>query len=247
MSKIDAYTSERDLAMLHHFVLFTSHDLFDRRAIYGSQDIDIMSLATSHGHIMHAIIAAAALHLRETTPAGGCYTELEAKHWLSASSKFRTVLRVYGLVTNPDPLLTTCMLLNMLAFANVGSAETAFSTNRSPFTPTTPDSLQWISVRLGLSTLLLGLSRRIKGDSIWLPLSPASGTKEVYDDRPGVEDIPPSYIIMSDTTPSSVSEAPEDPNGIASGHPYLRLVRRVITPRRLYNEATGQMDHSLNR
>ena len=205
-----------------------------------------MSLATSHAHIMHAMLAAAALHLRETTPAGKCYTELEAKHWLSASSDFRKALSLYSASTNPDPLLTTCMLLNLLAFANVGRAEHAYSTNRWPFTPTTPDSLQWLFVQLGFSPLLIGLSQRIKGDSIWLPIFLASGGKDIYDDRPGVEDIPPSYISMFDITPSSICESPEDPSGITPGHLYLRLVRRLLTLRNLYNEVTDPVNHNLN-
>ena len=237
-----SFTSSLDLSMLHHFLSHTARDLFDPRAMYGSQDIDIMSLAVSHAHIMHAILAAAALHLHETTPSGSRYTELETSHWLSASSSFRGDLTRYDASVNPDPLLTTCMLLNLLAFAHVGPAEVAFSTNRWPFTPTTPTSLQWLALQLGLTPLLTGLSQRTKGDSIWLPLFLASSTADLYDNRDGVDDIPSHYIALFELTEESVCEAHD---GLPR-HPYLRLVRRVVSLRKLYNEATDPANHTLN-
>ncbi|RMZ85986.1 hypothetical protein DV737_g331, partial [Chaetothyriales sp. CBS 132003] len=248
LAEANSFTSDRDLAMLHHFVSNTSRNIFHPRAIYGTQEIDIMSLATSHVHIMHAVLAAAALHLRETTPSGKCYAELETNHWVSASQNFRTQLNLYGEATDPDPLVTTCMLLSLIAFANVPSADQALSTNRWPFTPTTPHSLQWLYVQLGLEPLLREHSQRTPGNSIWLPLFLATGSRELYDDRPGVADIPSAYVALFEITPSSICVA--EANGlnglITVAHPYLRLVRRILSLWKLYNEATGRDDHDLN-
>ncbi|RMZ90039.1 hypothetical protein DV736_g2745, partial [Chaetothyriales sp. CBS 134916] len=247
LTETNSFTSDRDLSMLHHFISNTSRNIFHPRAIYGTQEIDIMSLATSHAHIMHAVLAAAALHLRETTPSGKCYAELETNHWVSASQNFRTELKLYAEATNPDPLVTTCMLLNLLAFANVPSADQALSTNRWPFTPTTPHSLQWLYVQLGLEPLLRGHSQRTQGNSIWLPLYLATSSEEPYDERPGVADIPSPYIALFEITPSSSCVAPERLNSIATiAHPYLRLVRRILSLWNLYNEATDQDHHNSN-
>ena len=130
---------------------------------------------------MHALLAASALHIRETSKTDSLAL-VEAGHWLHASSGFRKELMALSSETRPDPLLTTCMLLNLLSFANVSRTEDV--KKRWPFVnhdEKGQDALQWLRVQLGLSPLLTGLSEKTKGDSIWLSLFMASGHDMLYD------------------------------------------------------------------
>ena len=225
-----AFSTDHDLEMLHHFIDVVGPNMYSKETLQANA-IDIWSLARSVPHVMHAVLASAALHLNVTSPSRS-NALIETGHWVQASSSFRTALANMSSSTNVDPILTTCMLLNLLSFANVGTH--APITSRWPLAPAVPgtDPLQWLSVQLGLTPLLTNLSAKTRDNSIWLPLFLASNYMHLYDERDGTVDIPDQWCeLFSITDDSKIDE-----------HVYLRLVRRVTLLRRIY-DATEQ-EHS---
>jgi hypothetical protein len=126
---------------------------------------------------MHALLAASALHIRfRTAPhltepppesltaalssTNDDFAIIEAGHHLSATAGFRAALSNFHSTTNIDPLLTTCMLLNMLSFA--GLPEPEDHVRRWPF-PGYGGSrpLNWLRIQLGFAPLLGGLSTKV--------------------------------------------------------------------------------------
>ncbi|KIX09170.1 uncharacterized protein Z518_00249 [Rhinocladiella mackenziei CBS 650.93] len=238
-----AFTTDYDLEMLHHFIKVVGPDMYSRRAL-DMQSIDIWSLAQSVPHVMHAVLAASALHLN-TTSNKPLHALIETGHWVHASSSFRTALSKMTWHANPDPLITSCILLNLLSFAHVDVHAPA--TSRWPLAPDIPgaDPLQWFSVQLGLSPLLTGLSARTKGESIWQPLFIASNHTCLYDERDGTVGIPSSWCQLFGITDTSRIEE----------HIYLRLVRRITLLRSIYDSLEfthevsglpGCPDHDIN-
>lgn len=240
-----AFTTEHDLEMLHHFVKVVGPDIYSKRA-FDAASIDIWSLARSVPHVMHAVLAASALHLNSTAPSRAHFY-VETGHWLDASSAFRSALIKSSYNSNPDPVLTTCMLLNLLSFANVDVS--APPDSRWPLAPEIPgvDPLQWLRVQLGLSPILTSLSMNTKGQSIWMPLFIASDHHLLHDERDGIIDIPASYCQLFSL----------DERSQIGDYSYLRLVRRIVMLRaihtnteidhhRRYSESKQKADHDPN-
>ncbi len=220
--------------MLHHFIEVVGPNMYSKETLQ-AKAIDIWSLARSVPHVMHAVLASAALHLNATSPSPS-YALIETGHWVQASSSFRTALANMSNSTNVDPILTTCMLLNLLSFANVDTHAPIIS--RWPLAQDNPgiDPLQWLSVQLGLTPLLTGLSAKTKDQSIWLPLFLASNYMHLYDERDGTVDIPAEWCSLFDITNDAKIEE----------HVHLRLVRRVTLLRSIY-DATEEQHRALNR
>ena len=229
-----AFTTEHDLEMLHHFIDVVGPNMYSKEVLQ-AKAIDIWSLARSVPHVMHAVLASAALHLNATSPSRS-HALIEAGHWVQASASFRTALANMSTSTNVDPILTTCMLLNLLSFANVDTH--APITSRWPLAPDIPgtDPLQWLSVQLGITPLLTGLSSKTIDNSIWMPLFLASNYMYLYDERDGMVDVPGEWCtLLGITEESKIDE-----------HPYLRLVRRVTLLRSIY-DATEKEHFAFNR
>lgn len=127
---------------------------------------------------MHALLAASALHIRfRTAPhltepppesltaalSSTCddFAVIEAGHHLSATAGFRAALsNFHEKTTNVDPMLTTCMLLNLLSFA--GLPEPEDHVRRWPFPGYGGNRpLNWLRIQLGFGPLLGGLSTKV--------------------------------------------------------------------------------------
>jgi hypothetical protein len=203
--------------------------------------IDVLSIASSNPHVMHALLAASALHIRfatvptlteppppsltaalTTSRGSGSrnnddFAYIEAGHHLSASSGFRRALASLDTTTDIDPLLTTCMLLNMLSFA--GLPEPEDHTRRWPFLGYGGDRpLGWLRIQLGFAPLMGGLSTGVKEESAWMRFFQGLGHEVFYDERDGVEGLPVGWCGFWGIDEGSRIE----------GHRYLRVVRRLV-------------------
>ncbi|ETN40753.1 uncharacterized protein HMPREF1541_05033 [Cyphellophora europaea CBS 101466] len=197
--------------------------------------IDVLSIAQSHVHVMHALLAASALHIRfrsnpsltqpppRTLTAALASTNddfavVEAGHHLSATAGFRTALSSLSETTQIDPLLTTCMLLNMLSFAGLPEAED--DVRRWPFLGYGGEQpLHWLRIQLGFAPLMGGLSIKAKRGSAWLAFFEGLDHNVLYDERDGTEGVPEAWCAFW---------AIRDDDGI-DGHRYLRVVRRLVS------------------
>ena len=259
----------QETSLIQHRLIYHTQKFAERAPHF---HIDVISIGCSNRHVMHALLAASALHIRFTrhpnliattaidpapstliscltTPSStDPFASVEAGHHLSASRLFRIALETFytptpyndadmtSTSTTPtpfstpqtpqidiDPLLTTCMLLNMLSFA--GLPEAGPPQSRWPFTqiptPTTPPHarpLNWLRIQLGFSPILSNLTMHMKQTSQWLAFFMTLGHEVFYDDRTGTASIPASFCEFFGINEHSTIE----------NHKYLRLVRRLV-------------------
>jgi hypothetical protein len=207
-------------------------------------------MAQSNAHTMHALLAAAALHIRlhssraslsqppppDLLAALRCkhdeFAVVEAGHHLSATAGFRAALENLAATTDVDPLLTTCMMLNMLSFAGLPGPQEA-GRQRWPFPGYGGERpLGWIRILLGFGPLLGGLSAGVKRESRWMSFFEKLGHEVFYDERGGREGLPDVWAEFWGVDEGSTCDE----------HPYLRVVRRLALIMRLWRESHGKGD-----
>lgn len=148
----DSYESE----LLHHF---TSHTL----ATLGSSSVQevvgsCLAAATNFGFLKHAVLGLAASHLLFLTNGHdlAMYYHLDR-----ALSTFRQRLTSPVAGSEIDPLITSCVLLNTIAFSGSGHEPSASCiTGRS-------GDLQWLTVQKGLKAIVSDAKVSLK-ESSWV-------------------------------------------------------------------------------
>jgi hypothetical protein len=195
---------------------------------------------------MHALLAAAALHIRlhaapsltQKPPADLVaalrtkhdeFAVVEAGHHLSATAGFRAALDDLAATTDVDPLLTTCMVLNMLSFAGLPEADPEGEVGRQrwPFPGHGGEKpLGWVRILLGFGPLLGGLSMGVKRESRWMRFFEKLGHEVFYDERDGPEGLPGAWVEFWGVREGSTCDE----------HPYLRVIRRLALILGLWRE-----------
>lgn len=137
-----------------------------------------------------------------------------------------------GKLVKTDALLTTCMMLNLLSWADVPAVKDEEHRKQMwPFVKRVPGGrspLHWLRVQMGMGALLMGLHRcenRREG-SMWLDLFGKMDHEPIYDDRLGTEGLSVEWCEMFEI----------DDRSEVTGHPYLRMVRRVVHLRGLWED-----------
>lgn len=157
---------------------------------------------------MHAMLATAARYIRDAR-GDVAPSVIELAHWKQAISSFRAKLETSWL-PETDAIISTCMLLNSLSFADDYSTPSIYTSK--PF--------GWLSIQLGLKPLLIS-SRpwRAENKTIWQSLYDASTDPHntYFDERSGKEGLPQPFINLFDITSSSTCE----------DHPYLLVLRKI--------------------
>lgn len=204
--------------------------------------IDVLSIASTSTHVMHALLAASALHIQfanntttltqthtSPSPSSSPIPAIEAAHHLSATTHFRHALALLSqphttpsttLYPEIDPLLTTSMLLNMLSFAGHPTClppEARWPTITPSSTSPQDRPLNWLRVQLGFGLLMTHLTSQMRENSQWMRFFMGLGHEVFYDERDGTEGLPELWCGYF---------------GIGEGsqidrHKYLRVVRRL--------------------
>ncbi|PGH17693.1 hypothetical protein AJ80_04701 [Polytolypa hystricis UAMH7299] len=193
-----AKVNEQYLKAVHHFSLFTTHTLGSPVARHIIRT-KVLPISFTSSHLMHGLIAVSIAHLRNLNPShnSGVYSELY--HWQRALSGFQHELQSPITRENADSMVSTCMVLTILAYI---SDETSID-GSWVFGPA--QTTNWLYTRAGLDGVLPSYDEDGRRSNIWAPvLEDGDDFRGTFsDERPGIEDIPPAFVELCDLTPTS--------------------------------------------
>lgn len=182
------------LAMIHHFVLFTSHTCGSPQGQEIIQSL-VMPIALQTPHLLHALLGISSTHLAhlllppDHEKQHRKYEMSEAWHWSQALKLFRQALAE----NNPssdiareqmDALLSTIMLVAIHQFMlkhEAAGGLSPWTENRNEFTDlsrsfvfkededTRAEAMKWLTIQSGFKMLLGQLGEALQG-SVWLPV-----------------------------------------------------------------------------
>ncbi|KFY44473.1 hypothetical protein V495_03424 [Pseudogymnoascus sp. VKM F-4514 (FW-929)] len=214
------YGNGDDLRLLHHFQTFTGREL-GSPAFDGVGENVVLDLALEHSHLMHAVLAVGATQLRRLDTSNRHIRLAEMKHWQGALSPFRTALNNPLTRDNCDAILMSSILLNLMAFAFI--SESDLSPSKSWVFSSSPDTLNWLYIQLGLRHLL-EQTKAFHVESRLIPIFLASDDDRgtFSDESPGINGLPERFVKVCGLNESS---RPEN----SPYHSALRLLTPLLT------------------
>ncbi|OJD15682.1 hypothetical protein AJ78_04100 [Emergomyces pasteurianus Ep9510] len=200
------------LNSLRHFELFTSHTMGApiARHIIRSQ---VLALALSSPHLMHALIAISRAHLNRLVPSCERSRSEEYHHWERAVALFQHETTLPVSQHNMNAVISTCMMLSILAFTcddTTTSSSWIFSGNRQ--------ATNWLYVQGGLPTILSKYQGRAN-NNIWAPvINDADDHHGTFsDEKPGADGISSVFVELCEI----------DENSNEQNHPYHPPLRAL--------------------
>ena len=148
---------------------------------------------------MHALIAISTMHLRRLAPSYKPDTLPETYHWQRTVDLFQKEIDEPIGLHNMDAVLSTSMLLAVLAFT-YDDHSVAGSWIFSP----TQSSANWLYVQGGLLGILIQCAAHLD-QSIWIPvLNDADDYKGTFSNEdPGPEGLPAAFVDLCEIDASS--------------------------------------------
>ncbi|KAI9722029.1 MAG: hypothetical protein M1812_001989 [Candelaria pacifica] len=180
-----------DLELLHHF---NSHTLGTLGSLSVQKVISsCLPTALQFDFLKHAILALAASHLMYLSEREDLSMN---RHLDRALLTFRQRLSSPVLMSQVDAILTSCVLLNTIAFSRGRSS----SSDSWLFTETA--EIQWLTAQMGLKSIMSNMRHMLKGTS-WSTVyikeasHPSFGARPSFDDDNLVfEDIPGDFRTL---------------------------------------------------
>lgn len=187
------YGTPRIILLKHFGTVFTALHSFGAESDPGS----IINLGLSHPHLLDAILAVSASHLRLHAPSPAEHRVAEHFQQKLAVKRLRTALEEPLDQNSSDALLLSSMMLNLLAFSIVDpEAEVKDSWVFSK----DPERLSWFSLQLGYKPLLQA-TRAYHGSSTMLSwmFSSSDTPSRAYNGGPrALVDVPPHWLALCD-------------------------------------------------
>ncbi|KAK2805096.1 hypothetical protein FQN50_006341 [Emmonsiellopsis sp. PD_5] len=168
---------------------------------------------------MHSLIAISETHLHHLVPTYDCGQFKASYHWELAMASFQRELVLPPAQHNMDAMVSTCMMLAVLAFTGSNSQ----SSDSWIFSPV-QSGTNWLYVQGGLSTILSQYKERA-AQNIWIPAIHDADDHEgtFSDESPGPEGIPAAFVDLCDI----------DENSDSDNNPYHRPLRVISNLQRI--------------
>ncbi|KAK7218279.1 hypothetical protein V2G26_006282 [Clonostachys chloroleuca] len=198
------FGTPRFTLLRHFYHVFAQLDMFD-----GVATDPVVSLALSRPHLMNAMLAVSASHLRchATTPVP---SHRIAEHYQQslAVRGFQTALEESWDPLSADALLLTSMLLNLLTFSIVEDDDPwkswVFSDD--------PDRLGWLGLHLGMKPLLISTAAyRKEGTMLQWMFDASDDDKRTFNGTPQPLDrVPRAWTELCGISPSQAHRPDPD-------------------------------------
>ncbi|OJD11979.1 hypothetical protein AJ78_07362 [Emergomyces pasteurianus Ep9510] len=162
---------------------------------------DMLRIAFQTPYLMHAILGVATCSLRRLLSWKPSLRIAESYHWQRAIILYQKELSTPIGVHNMDGLMSTCMLMGVLAF----SAE-EYKPENSWLFSSDPQSLNWLLLQSGLRHLLKFTGPYLR-HSIWYKVFMESNDPIFENHLPGLEGLHPGLAELCDIDETTTEES----------------------------------------